>query len=233
MNAGDLTQKKAADVVRNAQQLVSERANGDNVKPTVTLWMDLLGFRRHLDERNWDLKEDTVRMGFTRIAVFHEAALQSMDDRFEIVQLNDAVVVSRDLPAGEERHVLTEFLALIDTCFEVSVLAERAVGGCGIRGVVARGRAYNLRGSFGWTPKASATPFEPSFSCPRPVMMNTAFGRAYGVESSHELVKCSSLYVEKALLVDFLPTIMENWNVEQAVNIANFGEFFAVRVERD
>ena len=69
----------------------------------------------------------------------------------------------------------------------------------------------------------------PNYFCPRPVMMNTAFGRAYGVESSHELVKQSSLYVESSLLFDYGASVMENWVLDKHQLVKSFGVFHLVR----
>jgi hypothetical protein len=172
-----------------------------------------------------------VQLGLKRIAIFHEVAQQSMNERYEIVHVNDAIVISQDLQQGEETIVVSEFLALVNSCFEMAVLADRKIGGFGVRGVVAEGKRYGLRGNLGWTKEGFGDARRPAFFCPRPIMMNTAFGRAYGVESSHELVKMSSLYVENSLVMNYRASIMENWLWKTPVQVASFRLFNLVRCE--
>jgi len=225
------TVNRANDALRNAEEFLIDGGDASKMFSTITLWMDLLGFRSHLDERNWNLRDDDVQLGLKRIAVFHEVALQSINERYEIVHVNDAVVISQDLLEGNETVIVSEFLALVDSCFEISVLADRKIGGFGVRGVVAEGRRYGLRGNLGWTKEGAENLRRPAFFCPRPIMMNTAFGRAYGVESSHELVKESSLYVETCLVTNYRASIMESWKWKSPVQIGSFGAFNLVRSE--
>ena len=225
------TVSRANDAVRNAEEFLVDGGDACKTFSTITLWMDLLGFRNHLDERNWNLRDDDVQLGLKRVAVFHEVALQSMNERYEIVHVNDAIVISQDLLLGEETILVSGFLALVDSCFEMAVLADRKIGGFGVRGVVAEGKRYGLRGNLGWTKEGFGDPRRPAFFCPRPIMMNTGFGRAYGVESSHELVKVSSLYVETSLVMNYRASIMENWTWKTPVQVARFGFFNLVRCE--
>ena len=60
-------------------------------------------------------------------------------------------------------------------------------------------------------------------------MMNTAFGRSYGVESSHKLEKGNGLYVEESLLFSYGATIMKTWDLTNSLNIDHFGKFYLVR----
>jgi hypothetical protein len=215
--------------VRNAREIVEKIERGEGILNTMTLWMDLLGFRSHLDDQNWDLHREATLLGMQRIAAFHEVALLSMNDRYEVVQLNDAIVISQDIPAVDPTKAVEEFLALVDLSFEQAALTDAAIGGVGIRGVVAKGVRYNLRGNLGWMPTNTGDLRRPSFFCPRPVMMNTAFGRAYGVESSGQLKKASGLYFERSLALDFGARIMETWDLNQVIDVKNFGAFLLVR----
>jgi hypothetical protein len=229
IRGSDKAASQARINVKNARQIVGNLERGQGILNTMTLWMDLLGFRSHLDDHNWDLHRETTLIGMQWIAAFHEVALLSMNDRYEVVQLNDAVVVSQDIPAVDPAKAVEEFLALVDSSFEQAVLTDAAIGGVGIRGVVAKGVRYNLRGNLGWTPTNRGNLRRPSFFCPRPVMMNTAFGRAYGVESSGQLKKASGLYVERSLAFDFGARIMETWDLDQAIEVRKFGAFLLVR----
>lgn len=215
--------------VRNAREIAEQIERGEGILNTMTLWMDLLGFRSHLDNENWDLHCEATLLGMKRIAAFHEVGLLSINDRYEVVQLNDAIVISQDIPDSDSAKVVEEFLALVDRSFEQAALTDAAVGGVGVRGVIAKGVRYNLRGNLGWTSTNANDLRRPSFFCPRPVMMNTAFGRAYGVESSGELKKTSSLYVERSLVFDFGARIMETWNIDEVVSVKGFGPFLLVR----
>lgn len=222
------TIKQSRINVKNAEEIVARLEEGTGVFETVTLWMDLLGFRSHLDKENWNLQSENARLGMRRIAALHEVALLSMNDRYEVVQLNDAIVISQDISKTNFSKSISEFLELVDYHYEVAVLTDYKIGGCGIRGVVAKGLRYNLRGNLGWTPTKTDCK-KPSFFCPRPVMMNTAFGRSYGVESSHKLEKGNGLYVEESLLFSYGATIMETWDLTNSLNIDHFGKFYLVR----
>lgn len=157
------TISRANDAVRNAEEFLVEGGDATKTFSTITLWMDLLGFRNHLDEKNWNLRNDEVQLGLKRIAVFHEVALQSINERYEIVHVNDAVVISQDLQESQETLVISEFLALTDSCFEMAVLADKTIGGVGVRGVVAEGKRYGLRGNLGWTKEGFGDPVHPAF----------------------------------------------------------------------
>ena len=224
----DKTKKQATNNVKNAKEIVARLKQGIGIFETMTLWMDLLGFRSHLDLENWNLHSKKTLLGMRRIAALHEVAVLAMNDRYEVIQLNDAVIISQDIPKNNISKSVSEFLALIDYHYEVAALTDKKIGGYGIRGVVAKGQRYNLRGNLGWTP-TKKDPNHPSFFCPRPVMMNTALGRAYGVESSHELNKESCLYVEESLLFSYGAPIMETWNLGHSIEIHNFGKFYLVR----
>lgn len=208
--------------IKNAKELVEAQSH---ISETMVLWMDLLGFRGDIDKENWDVNSRKVVFAMERIAAFHEVALTSMDQNHEIVQLNDALVIGRDL-GKDPKTEIEEFLALVDYCFEVSALTDRKIGGKGVRGVIAKGIRYSLRGNLGWLRGSDLK--SPSFFCPRPIMMNTAFGRAYGVESSGYLKKCSALYVDKSLL-DYQSRIMETWNINNIFDVEKFGKFLLVR----
>ncbi len=228
IHGSDKTQSQASTNVANANEIVQRLEQAEGRYETMALWMDLLGFRTHLDRENWDLHGEQTKLGMKRIAAMHEVGLLSMNDRYEVVQLNDAIVISQDMPTEGAQNAVEQFLALVDYNFEMAVLTDSRIGGVGIRAVVAKGVRYNLRGNLGWTSQ-EADPKQPSFFCPRPIMMNTAFGRAYGVESSGELIKSSSLYVERSLVFDYGARIMETWDVNKKVNVSNFGTFLLVR----
>jgi len=181
-----------------------------------------------MDAVNWSLESETTRLGMTRIAALHEVLLTSMNVRYEIVQLNDGAVMAQDIPSESPTNAVQEFLALVDLTFEIAALTDQRLGGSGVRGVVTLGARYNLRGNLGWI-SADSNPRNPSFFCPRPVMMNTAFGRAYGVESSHSLPKRSGLYVELAVLTKHKPAVCETWSQRALIEIPGFGPFLQVR----
>jgi hypothetical protein len=228
------TVKQAELIIKNSQQIFDQLRDGNGIFPTVTLWMDLLAFNEHLNKVNWDIHKEETLLGMRRINVLHEVALLSMNARYEVVQLNDAVVISQDIPSEDAAKSVTDFLALADYNFEVAVLADLGVGGKGVRGVIATGYRYNLRGNIGWMGKKTNPALSDfKFSCPRPIMMNTAFGRAYGVESAPELhslrEKVSCLYVEQSLIINYGASIMETWDVKNVINMGNFGSFMLVR----
>lgn len=229
IQGSDEVVSQSLTISKNALEIVEKIERGERIYETMTLWMDLLGFRSHLDHDNWDLHQEATLLGMKRIAAFHEASLLSMNDRYEIVQINDAVVISQDIPSTGTATAVGEFLALVDAAFERAALVDSHVGGAGVRGVVAKGFRYNLMGNLGWTPTNSENVRSPNFFCPRPLMMNTAFGRAYGVESSHELTKSSALYVEWPLVFDYEASIMETWSLDQCINVKSFGAFMLVR----
>ena len=225
------TKKTIAQAITNVENVKKLKLESSQKITTAALWMDLLNFRKHLDGENWDFNKEEFILGIKRVAVLHEAAILAMNERYEIIQLNDSIVISIDILEHNSKKIVEDFLALTDHIFEIATLSDDKIGGCGVRGVIAKGIRYNLRGNLGWK-KPPSNPNEwanPSFFCPRPIMMNTAFGRAYAIESSGELIKASSLYVEKSLIFDYGASIMKTWNLECLNDIKNFGSFFLVR----
>ena len=144
------------------------------------------------------------------------------------MQLNDAVVLSQDVREDTASQQITEFLGLVDLFYEIVNEADRRIGGCGARGVVCEGSRFNLRGNLGWL--GNSQPKErPSYFCPRPIMMNTAFARAYGVETSKQLSNSRTLYVEATILRNSRPAVMDYWTTNQLIRVDPYGEFFLVR----
>jgi hypothetical protein len=136
-----------------------------------------------------------------RVAGLHQAAIDSMDTDYEIVQMNDAIVIACTIPPGEDDSRMHDaFFAKADRFFLLAAEVDQQVGGYGVRGVIASGNRLNLQANYGWA-SSGAPSGNPSLVSPRPIGMNTAFGRAYAVESSHKLPKVSCLYVESVLLL--------------------------------
>lgn len=222
--------EKVENVIRNGKLLVEERIKNKGKYRSIACWLNLLGFRKNMDLANWDVDDKDVQLGLHRISVLHETALISMNERYEIVNMNDAVVVARDITKGNEATECSEFLALIDLLFEIATKADIKIGGYGVRGVVCKGSRFNLRGNLGWVNKDKPKE-EPSFFSPRPIMMNMAFARAYGVESSKKLLKEPSLYIESEIIFEYKPAIMETWSLDTKLSVDGFGQFLLVRKE--
>lgn len=228
MKITNTTNAKAKTIIKEAKKLL-KRSTTRNF-PCVTLWSDLLGFGQHLENPNLDFFEKQLKsnIGLKRIAVFHEASIQSMAAFYTIVQLNDATIFSVDLKKGKEEEILTEFLARVDLFWEIANIADLKIGGFGIRGVVSIGNRYNLRANLGWDGKNKPKE-NPDFICPEPIMMNMPFGKSYIVESSGVLRKEASLYVENEIFNKYNFNRMETWQIHEVVNHKLMGFYTMVR----
>lgn len=175
--------------IRNGEQLY--KTFGTTSRKNIVMWLDLLGFQKQLAEDR--------EIALKRISVFHEISLTSMTPNFHIAQLNDATVMSLDLEPNISDK-LNDFLLRCDALFEMSTYADRRVGGFGSRGVISTGLRQSLRGNFGGIAlDGNLTVDKIVFSSPIPIMMNMAFAEAYLLESSGELLKEPSLYIDESL----------------------------------
>ncbi|MCF8448216.1 MAG: hypothetical protein K9H61_14590 [Bacteroidia bacterium] len=139
--------------------------------------------------------------------------LTSVSDELHIVQLNDASVISMDFEDKDNPKNLTNFLAKCDTLFEASTHADRQIGGFGTRGVITLGNRQGLRGNFGGiAPDNNLTVDKIRFSSPTAIMMNLAFAKSYTLESSGQLLKEPSLYVEEILMNNYKILISPHWD---------------------
>jgi hypothetical protein len=109
MEGSEETRTRAENNICNMKQTLQKSQKME----TVALWMDLLNFREHLDNKNWNLDEKDTKLGMERIAAFHEVALLSAHKKHIVVQLNDAVVISKDLTENCDKTTeLTQELPL-------------------------------------------------------------------------------------------------------------------------
>jgi hypothetical protein len=198
-------------------------------RPTLAAWFDLLGFERDLDVVNWIGEAPATPRAFLRGAGLHHAAIDAMDYAHEIVQMNDAVVLGRQLTVDDDAsYVLSMFFAKCNQFFDLCTRVDSKVGGCGLRGVIARGVRLNLQANHGWYPH-DAPRERPCLCSPRPINMNTAFAKAYAVESSHQLPRASCLYVEKDLLAERGVELAPSWTRGPQCEIERVGAFVEVR----
>src|SRR5437868_15291935 len=91
--------------------------------PCAVLWLDLLNFQTQLEHDNLDFNNEQFAFGMKRVAALHEAALLAMNEKFEIVQLNDSIVMSADLLVENKNDkVLEAFFERVDHIFEMATL---------------------------------------------------------------------------------------------------------------
>jgi len=197
----------------------------DKSRQNVVLWLDLLGFQKQLLTG----KETAL----LRISVFHELTLTTVSDELNIAQLNDATVISMDFGDNNTPENLTNFLAKCDTLFEASTHADRQIGGFGTRGVITLDHRQGLRGNFGGIAlDQNLTVDKIRFSSPTAIMMNIAFAKSYNLESSGQLLKEPSLYIEECLMNNYKIMISPHWDDHGRFNF-NGDRYVIVRRDQE
>ena len=211
-----------------------ETLNKASNKPymCITLWADLLGFSKHLNQFDFNSETINENLGLKRISLFHEASILAMKDFVTIVQLNDATIFSADLMDGNPDEIITNFFALADYFWEVSNIADKEIGGLGIRGVVSIGNRYSLRGNFGWTPTNKEI-ISPNFASPPAIQMNMPFAKSYKLESSGLLRKEPALYIEEDIFINYRPAYIQNWSNDELLIANDLGNYRLVRYENE
>lgn len=218
---------QAREVLSRAREWLGDPTKARRHK-TAAAWFDLLGFRKDLDLATRGGTASSTSIADLRVAGLHHAAIASMDEIHEIVQMNDAVLIGVDIPDAGDSIALDGFHARVAHFFELAVAIESQLGGCGVRGVIAAGERLDMGAQFGFYPRY-APDKPPNLVSPRPVNMNTAFLKAYGVESSHMLPKVSCLYVEETLLSRDVARRPQLWRAGDVLEIDSYGRYVEVR----
>jgi hypothetical protein len=197
--------------------------------PVITCWMDLLGFSGSLADSISKIEEDlpSNSLAAKRIALFNETAILSMNNYGTNVCLNDALVMSMDIIEYDEDKV-AEFLNWISDRWEVANIADIKIGGFGVRAVISYSIRIKMRGNLGWLPGDRAYSNIKYYS-PEPISMNMAFMKSYLVESSHELIKEGSIYIENNFLDKLNPVMPDTWDVLSENEITKLGIYTLVK----
>lgn len=218
---------QAETFIRNANDYLSGEDYGKI--PVITCWMDLLGFYKSLEESIDVIQNElpSSSIAAKRIALFNEIAMLSMNKYGTNVCLNDALVLSMDVNPYNEEEV-EEFLRIIDNFWEIANVADLKIGGYGVRGVISYSIRLKMRGHIGHLPGERDFSNIRYFS-PKPISMNMCFMKSYLVESSHELIKEGSIYVENYFLDTLNPIMPNTWNIIEEKKIPKRGTYTLVR----
>jgi hypothetical protein len=221
-------------VLKQAEAFIKdsfEYLNSEDYKkiPVITCWMDLLGFYKSLEESINEIQNElpSNSLAAKRIALFNEIAIRSMNKYGKNVCLNDALVLSMDVNEYNEEEV-EMFLRVIDDFWEIANVADLKIGGNGVRGVISYSIRLNMRGQLGQLPGEKEFSNIRYFS-PEPISMNMGFMKSYLVESSHELIKEGSLYVENYFLDTLNPVMPNTWNIIEEKEVRKLGVYTLVR----
>lgn len=65
------TISQAINDIKNSTEIVDRIRNQNCIFETMVLWMDLLGFRKHLDDDNLDINNENVLLGMKYYHLFY------------------------------------------------------------------------------------------------------------------------------------------------------------------
>lgn len=175
-------------------------------------WYDLLGYGQPLMEANWNLKDKSCEDQLNRIKsidLTHVNKFSSIH-RTTSFTLNDGIVINYDINLNQEYFINKLVFVLDNLLLEYENLnyIDTKNGYPGVRGILTLGDRYD----YTYTDDSVhvADGFTSSYH-PRVFQMNTAFSKAYLMESSGSRVGISgnNLYIDEYLINRFEELILE------------------------
>ena len=165
-------------------------------------WCDLLGYGQPLVDSNWNLQDKRCEGQLIRIKSLDLSSVNRFPSAHHVTSftLNDGVIYNFDINTKEDRFRDCLVMVLDDLIGEYESLNRRDFrdGYPGVRGVITFGHRYN------YVDVESTVNVLDDFTSsyhPRVFQMNTAFSKAYLMESSGSKAGISgnSLYIDKYL----------------------------------
>ena len=169
----------------------------------VCSWYDLLGYGQPLVDSGWNLNDNLCRNQLKRITDLDLSYTNKYSSRHGTTtfSLNDGIITNFDIDSKRTDYLLRLVLVIDDLLLEFESLNTRdtRAGFPGMRGIITYGHRYNY------------THVESTVSVldkntvayhPRVFQMNTAFSKAYIMESSGSKagITGNKLYIDKYLL---------------------------------
>jgi hypothetical protein len=150
----------------------------------ICCWFDLLGFGKPFIDSNWNLNNDSCKKQLTRIKSLNS----SLAGFYALTQgksltLNDGAIFNYDIQK-EKEYLIKETVYFIDNIindYQTVNYRDTEQGYPGARGIITYGHRYNY--SSADTTVSMATNDNVSYH-PKEFQMNTAFSKAYLMESS-------------------------------------------------
>ena len=184
------------------------------------LWEDLLGFGSPLYKNNWDLNSVEVEKNLNRLTILQTDALLPNDIFMDtIFTLNDGYVRCSDMPSDS----LQMLLWIRDTIikFYRMNLTDKSCGYPGIRGVLSFGQrfiytnehSHSMGEYVQTTEERRKTLYQKNIvTAPLELQMNTAFSKAYIIESSGSKAGVSgpNLFLDENAIIAICDFINKN-----------------------
>lgn len=169
----------------------------------ICAWYDLLGFGQPLVDSNWNLNDERCKDQLNRIESLHFSAPNMFSASHGTItfNLNDGIISNLDIERLQYKFKSRLVMALDDLILEFESLNTRdcRLGFPGMRGILTFGHRYNYT-------HTESTVFVANNRTiayhPKVFQMNTAFSKAYIMESSGSRAGISGnyLYIDEFLL---------------------------------
>lgn len=186
---------------------------------TICLWADLLGYGRPFYESNWDLTSEMSRQNLKRIK-FLEKMIKIVPNPLieKVLFLNDGMIRNVDIcKQGSYVEMLIMWLEYTIKQFWNINYLDKNNGNPGIRGVLTYGQRAQYTNEI--TKKSDVVKYKNNkvneeivLYSPNEFQMNTAFSKAYIIESSGS--KCGisgpNLYVDEHFIDKFIQLLNES-----------------------
>jgi hypothetical protein len=207
---------------------------GFNIINCICAWYDLLGFGQPLVDSEWNLNDKRCEKQLQRIKSLDLSLVNGYSSTHGSTSfsLNDGIIfnfdIDPDIPNLQERLIMV----LDDLILEYQSLnfRDESAGFPGIRGVLTIGHRYNYThvGSTVRVLDDKTIAYHP-----KDFQMNTAFSKAYIMESSGSKSKISGnkLYVDKYLLDSIEIIILKGQKqirIEKNLSDAEESKFFSI-----
>jgi len=186
-----------------------------DIKNCICAWYDLLGYGQPFVENNWDLNNDNCKKQLERIKLLDLTLVNKFAGSFSTVTftLNDGVIYNHDVDTQKFNFIDKLVTSLDDLIgeFESINIRDLRIGFPGARGIITYGQRYDYE--FVGSTVDVATNFTISYH-PSEFQMNTAFSKAYIMESSGSKfgISGNNLYIDNYLLNNLEKLVTENNN---------------------
>lgn len=182
-----------------------------NIIDCVCCWFDLLGFGKPFMDAKWNLKNDNCKIQLKRIKDLNSglSGFYALSTGKSLT-LNDGAIFNYDIDKSKE-HLIIETIYFIDNLindFESVNYQDLNSGHPGARGIITYGHRYSY--SFANTTTSTAHQDFVSYH-PKEFQMNTAFSKAYLMESagSKSGISGNHLFFDNYLLLTIEQLITE------------------------
>lgn len=216
--------------------------NDFEIVECICAWYDLLGFGQPLVDSNWNLNDERCKNQLRRIESMHFGITNFFSATHGTItfNLNDGVISNLDMERTKPGFKARLIMALDDLVLEFESLNTRdsRSGFPGMRGILTFGHRYNYTDTESTVMVANGITIAYH---PKVFQMNTAFSKAYIMESSGSKVGISGnhLYIDEFLLdaiESFLLTDNDDSDkfiVEKNLNVDGVDCFYSIQKNDD